>query len=109
MDRRLNLHHILQQVFENATGMSSEKHVYYQPGSDTELKYPCILYKLSDMPPDFANNRPYRIEHQYELTVIDPDPTSPLREQIAWLPTCRMTRSPYVSGNLHHYIFQIYD
>ena len=109
MDRRLNLHHTFEQIYETVMGSSSKGHVYYQPGSDTMLKYPCILYKLSDMPPDFADNSPYRIGHKYEVTVIDRDPLCPIREEIAMLPTCRMSRSPYVSDNLHHYVFTIYD
>lgn len=108
MGRRLDLHHLLQQTFENATGLSSAGRIFFQPGSDTRLSYPCILYKLSDIPVDRANNRPYKVEHAYELTVIDRDPTSPLREAVVMLPYCSMTRS-YESDGLHHYAFTIYD
>ena len=108
MGRRLDLHHLLQQTFETSTGLSSTGRVFFQPGSDTRLSYPCLLYKLNDIPVDRANNRPYKVEHQYELTVIDRDPTSPLREAVVMLPFCTMTRA-YESDNLHHYVFQIYD
>lgn len=108
MGRRLDLHHKLQTVYESATGQSSTGRIFYQPGSDTRLTYPCILYKLSGIPVDPANNRPYKIEHSYDLTVIDRDPTSPLREAVVKLPFCSMTRS-YESDNLHHYVFRIYD
>lgn len=108
MGRRLDLHHLLQQTFENVTGLSSTDHVFFQPGSDTTIRYPCILYKLSDIPVSRANNRPYKVEHAYDLTVIDRDPTSPLREAVVMLPYCSMTRV-YESDNLHHYVFTIYD
>lgn len=108
MGRRVDMHHLLRSTFESATGLSSLGHVFYQPGSDTELRYPCILYKLSDIPVDRANNRPYKVEHSYEMTVIDRDPVSPLREAIVMLPFCRMNRS-YEADNLHHYVFTIYD
>lgn len=108
MGRRLDLHHLLQTTFESATGLNSSGHVFYQPGSDTRLNYPCLLYKLSNIPVDRADNRPYKVEHYYDLTVIDRDPTSPLREAVVMLPYCTMTRT-YESDNLHHYVFRIYD
>ena len=108
MGRRLDLHHLLQQTFADATGIDSQKRVFFQPGSDTKLSYPCLLYKLSGIPVDHANNRPYKVEHAYDLTVIDRDPVSPLREAVALLPYCQMTRA-YESDGLHHYVFRIYD
>lgn len=109
MGRRLDLHHKLRQVYEASTGIrDSDKRVLFQPPASYRMSYPCIRYKLTDMPPDFSDNLPYRIEHMYELTVIDSDPTSVLRENIAKLPFCRMIRA-YESDNLHHYVFNIYD
>ena len=108
MGRRTDLHHLLQSTFETVTGTSSAGHVFFQPGSDTTLKYPCLLYKLTDIPVDRANNHPYKIEHSYDLTVIDRDPVSPLRDAVVCLPLCSFTRS-YDSDGLHHYVFRIYD
>lgn len=109
MGRRLDLHHQLRTVFEQATGLrNSDDHVKFQPPASYRMSYPFIRYKLIDMPPEFAGNLPYKIEHCYELTVIDSDPVSPLREAIAKLKTCRFVRS-FESDNLHHYVFHIYD
>ena len=109
MGRRLDLHHKLRSIFEQTTGIrDSDARVKYQPPASFKLSYPCILYKLIDMPPSAANNRPYRIEHCYELKVIDREPNSSLREEIAKLPLCRLIRT-YESDNLHHYVFHIYD
>ena len=108
MGRRLDLHHKLRATYENVTGKSSEGKVYFQPPASVKLSYPCILYKLTDMPVNFANNFPYKIEHAYELTVIDTDPNSPLREKISKFQCCRLSRV-FESDNLHHYVFQIYD
>lgn len=110
MGRRVDLHHLLEDTFEAATGISATRpsRVFFQPTSDTTLSYPCLLYKLTDIPVDRANNGPYKIEHSYDLTVIDRDPVSPLREAIVRLPFCRFTRS-YESDGLHHYVFRIYD
>ena len=109
MGRRLDLHHKLRSVFEKTTGIrNSDDYVKFQPPASYKMSYPCIRYKLIDMPPDFAGNFPYRIEHCYELTVIDRDPISPLREAISKLQFTRLVRV-YESDNLHHYVFHIYD
>ena len=108
MGRRLDLHHTLKSVFEEATGLKSDKRIWFQSPGSEKLTYPCIIYKLNDMPPIWANNRPYQVEHEYELTVIDRDPKSPLREAVSFLPQCKFVR-PFESDGLHHYVFQIYD
>lgn len=88
--------------------MSSKGRLFFQPTSDDTLQYPCILYKLVDIPTNAANNNHYIINHQYELTVIDRDPLSKLREAVVRIPMCSFTRS-FESDNLHHYVFRIYD
>lgn len=103
MDRRAELHQILKSLYINGT-----PHVYYQPPKDARIDYPCIIYKLDDMPALHADNNPYKFGHKYQVSVIDRDPESPLRERIASLPTCRMKTSPYVSDNLHHFVFSLY-
>lgn len=108
MGRRLDLHHELQRIYESTTGKTSKDRIFYQPPASIRLTYPCILYKLSTMPTTHANNFPYQIEHEYELTVIDSDPNSALRERISKLQHCRLTRI-FESDNLHHYVFHIYD
>lgn len=108
MGRRLDLHHNLRSLYERVTKKSSEGKVYFQPPASVRLSYPCIIYKLIDMPTNNANNFPYKIEHCYELSVIDTDPNSELREQVARMFTCRLVRV-YESDNLHHYVFHIYD
>lgn len=91
-----------------AIAQEAPKHVYYQPPASVKLSYPCVVYRLEDMPAIFANNNPYILHHVYQLTVIDRDPESELREIIAELPTCAFQRA-FVADNLHHFIFRIYD
>ena len=103
MDRRSELHQILKGLYING-----KPHVYYQPPKDQQIDYPCIIYKLEDMPAIHADNSPYGIGHRYQVTVIDSNPESPLRERVARLPTCRMRTSPYAKDNLHHFVFSLY-
>lgn len=100
MDPRPKVHQILKQCFER------NPHVYHQrPGNDG-LKYPCILYKLSGIPTDHADNDKYILHREYEITVIDEDPDSKLREAVARLKWCRFNRS-FVNDNLNHFIFKL--
>lgn len=103
MDRRPEF----QTVLKNQFGSSVTPHVYFQPPESVRLVYPCIVYKLDDIPAVHANNKPYHWNHRYEVTVIDKDPDSVLREQVKTLPTCRFARA-FTSDNLHHYVFEIY-
>lgn len=96
-----------QEMLEGLFDKGQAPFVAYNPPSSTKLKYPCILYKLIDMPSTHADNSPYRVSHMYEVTVIDPDPNSELRERVSRLPTANLVR-PFVSDNLNHYIFRLY-
>jgi hypothetical protein len=105
MDRRPQLHQHLKNLFEG------EPHVYYQPPENVVLKYPCIVYKLADISEKYADNAIYMQKRQYQLTVIDRDPDSKLREALLYRLgktfTGRFER-PFVTEGLHHYVFRIY-
>lgn len=100
MDPRPEVHQMLKGCFEQ------NPHVYHQRPGEDGLKYPCIIYKLTDIPTNPADNIKYIQHRQYELTVIDTDPDSKLREKVAELKQCRFDR-PYVADNLYHFIFTL--
>lgn len=100
MDRRPQLHQILKSLFE------ADPHVYHQGPGSGNMKYPCIVYHLSGIPVEHADNMNYIERREYELTVIDRDPDSPLREKVAKLPLCRFERF-FVNDGLNHYVFTL--
>lgn len=100
MDRRPSLHQKLKALFD------SDPHVYHQGPGNGNMVYPCIVYKLSGMPSGHADNFRYIDHREYELTVIDRDPDSPLREKVAKLRSCRFVRS-FVNDNLNHFVFNL--
>ena len=126
MGRRIDMHeaiiHKLEELnpwewdpfnFEtdNIETLGSEyarQRVYYQPAASVKLKYPCVIYKLEDMPIVHANNLPYHWDHVYQITVIDRDPESIIREKIAEMSTCRFVRN-YIADNLYHFVFRVYN
>ena len=106
MGQRQDFHEILVHQYD-FLGEPATPCVKYQPGASITLTYPAIVYKLSDIPSIFADNKPYHWDHRYEVQVIDRNPESKLRELLVQLPMCRFSNS-FVVNNLHHYVFEIY-
>lgn len=100
MGDRLKLHELLKKTIGN-------DNVYFQAPEGMKMKYPAIRYSLSRIENKHADDISYLKSHNYELTVIDPDPDSKAMLNISALPYCRFDRH-YVSNNLHHYTFTIY-
>lgn len=95
---RLQLQSLLKTIASN---------VYFQPPSNVQMAYPCIVYQLDDILVQFADNQAYRRSERYQLTVIDPNPDSNLREQVAQLPQCSFDRF-FVADDLNHYVFTLF-
>lgn len=96
--QRLKLHTVLSNFAAN---------VYYQPPPNSDMQYPCIRYKLDSDAKVFADNIPYRRKWRYQVTVIDRDPSSPIKDPIADLPLCSFDRF-YTADNLNHFVFNLF-
>ena len=94
----------LQTLLEEILG---SRNVYFQPPENTKLKYPCIIYKLSNLNSIKADNRDYLIHDKYEVTLIHRDPDNEIFRTIQALPKCSMDRS-FVNDNLYHYAFTLF-
>ena len=97
---RTELHTLLVELLGN-------ENAYFQPPSNIQLKYPCIIYNRSYIDPKFADNIVYGTKKRYSVTVIDQDPDSPIPDKIGSLPLCRFDRH-FVADNLNHDVFNIY-
>lgn len=99
MERRLKLDEELRSFIP---------HVYFQPPESIKLKYPCVIYEQSNGKSTFADNWPYLFQKKYSVTVIDPDPDTPLVAAMAThFQTITMDRA-YTADNLNHYAFTLY-
>lgn len=81
--------------------------VYFQPPESIEMKYPAVVYSLSNIENSFANDGVYLSDRQYTLILIDKNPDSPLVAKFVSLPTCRFDRA-YKADNMNHFAFTIY-
>lgn len=100
MDRRLMIQAALEEVL-------GTKNVYYQPPSNVQLSYPCIVYKLTDVDVKYADNRSFSKKDKYMVTVIDRNPDSKFYRRILDFPMCSFDRT-YTSENLNHYVLTLY-
>ena len=100
MDRRLELHDIL-------SGISGVKKAYFQPPKTVKLEYPCVIYRIRSIESNHANDFPYTNKDCYQVTIIDRNPDSTIRQWFMNQPLCRFDRY-YTADNLHHWVFVLY-
>lgn len=100
-DTRLFLDEELRSLIESTN-------VYFQPPASICLKYPCIVYQLSDILTTFANNKLYKSHRRWQITYITPDPDDSMVEKmLRHFPMCTFSRH-FTSDRLNHYIFDLY-
>ena len=100
MDRRLELHEVL------CTALGS-RNVYFQPPDSVRMSYPAIRYVLYDIDNKFADNKVYKQDRGYQITVIDRDPDSEVVSRVSQIDGIRYNRY-YGADNLNHTVFVLY-
>ena len=98
MGQRLDLHTLLEAITPN---------VYFQPPTNVQLQYPCIIYQRDFADTKFADNIPYNHELRYMITIIDQNPDSEIPSKVASLPKSLFNRF-YVADNLNHDVYSVY-
>lgn len=84
------------------------KNVYFQPPGNIRLEYPCILYSLSELDRQFADNAPYRNAIAYSVIFITRDPLHNIAIELGKMRYSRFDRF-YIFENLNHYVYKIYN
>jgi len=92
----------LQDLLEGITPT-----VYFQPPSDQQMTYPCIVYQRYQSDTKFANNSPYRNTKRYQVTVISRDPDDVIPGKVANLPMCLFNRF-FAVNSLNHDVYDLY-
>mgnify|MGYP007062228553 CR=1 FL=1 len=100
MRDRNELHDLLVKI------LGSES-VYYQPPASVKINYPTIIYSKSDIQNVHADNKVFRQDISYEITVISKSPDCNAAEKISRLSKCRFNRH-YVADNLYHDVFTLF-
>lgn len=100
MAPRLELHQDLQDILGSTN-------VYYQIPEGFQMAYPCIVYELADAKVDHADNRPYTMTKQYEITLISRQADGPVWDRLINLPLTSFDRAFKFDG-LYHYVFSTF-
>jgi hypothetical protein len=98
MGLRLDLDNLLKTFTDN---------VYFQPPTNVQLKYPCIVYKRDFAETKFADDKPYNHTLRYMITVIDRDPDSKIPAKVAAMPMSLFNRF-YTADSLNHDVYSVY-
>jgi hypothetical protein len=98
MGQRLDLQALLETLVDN---------VYFQPPSNVQLEFPCIIYKRDFADTKFADNNPYNNTLRYMVTVIDRDADSDIPPKVAALPMTLFNRY-YSADGLHHDVYNVF-
>lgn len=82
--------------------------VYFQPPESIKLKYPCIIYRKSTVLKANANNRAYKLDNGYGVTVIDKNPDSQIHLELMKRFPMSALNSFFQSDNLNHFNLTIF-
>lgn len=100
MNRRLELHELFCEIL-------GSRNVYFQPPESVKMKYPAIVYSISDISNMFANNHVYNQKTLYEVTAINKNPDNEIIYKLSRVPACHYNRH-FILDNLNHDVFLIY-
>lgn len=81
--------------------------VYFQPPTNVQLKYPCIIYRRDFADSKFADDSVYNHKLRYAITVIDQDPDSEIPNKVALMPMSLFNRF-YTVDSLNHDVYNVY-
>ena len=95
----------LQTRLEDILG---SRNCYFQPPASVQMKYPAIVYSLSNIDKRHANDDMYRSLIAYQVTLIDKNPDTQFLVPILALPYCSFSRF-YTADNLNHWVFTLYN
>lgn len=101
--RRLELSAILKEIIDP----DYTSNVYFQPGPDFKMSYPCFVYERDNVSAKHADNMPYSTAQRYQVTYIDSDPDSDVIDKLNQLEYCAFNRHFATSG-LNHDVYVIY-
>jgi len=94
----------LQKILEEILG---SKNVYFQPPANIQLKYPCIVYSLSDIKDKHADNVHYKRNYLYKVTLMHDDPDNCIVDKLMNMQYADFDNSFSTQG-INHYVFSIH-
>lgn len=89
----------MQEELEEILG---SRNVYFQPPESVKMKYDAIVYNLSDIRMDYADDKVYKKNRSYEVTVISRNPDNEIAENLLDHFKYISFDRRFISDNLYH-------
>ena len=83
-------------------------HVYFQPGTNTTIVYPCIVYELNDVDVTRADNKPYIKYDVYTITHVYKSPSANIRDVLMDAFDFISYNRQFKNDGLYHDVFTLY-
>lgn len=81
--------------------------VYFQPPENLKLGYPAVVFHLTKIKVDHADDVPYKGAREYMITLITKEPEPDALEEILKIPYTTLD-STYISDGMNHFVFTSY-
>ena len=95
----------LQNKLEAALG---SRNVYFQPPESLKMNYPAIVYELTDIITDKADNKNYINAHRYTITLMHNNPDNVLKDDLLGAFEYISFDNFYTKDGLNHYVYDLY-
>lgn len=99
-ERRLELH-------QKLVSLLGSTNVYHQPPENLALRFPAIIYERVDYDVIHADDIPYHVTREWQITVVSQEPSNPVVDALMEWPTAAFKTS-YVVDRMRHDVVNIY-
>lgn len=99
-DKRLKLDNLLRKT------LGSDQ-VYFQPPESVIMHYPCIVYNVSKIPVEYADDKVYLTNPKYVIRYITTEPDEEMRFTLIKVLGVPIIQT-YAKDGLYHYIYELY-
>lgn len=95
-----DLLHLLQKAVDH-------NRVYFQPPENLKIGYPAVVFHLSKIKVDHANDALYKGAREYSVTLITKEPEPEVLDEILKIPYTTLDTT-YISDGMNHFVFTTY-
>lgn len=95
-----DLLHLLQKA-------ANHNRVYFQPPENLKIGYPAVIFHLSKVKLDHADDVPYKGAREYSITLIAKEPEPDVLDEILKIPYTTLDTT-YIVDGMNHFVFTTY-
>lgn len=80
---------------------------YFQPPENLKIEYPAVVFHLSKIKVDHANDAPYKGAREYSVMLISKEPEPEVLDKILKIPYTSLDTT-YIADGMNHFVFTTY-